>query len=463
MSKELCKICKKNNLDDFFEKSMCMYCGEPFCAQCVDVQVTSCPCCKRNLNDKSDKSIMKSLLRIEEKIKKGEIEKPERILSHLYICLAGRYLKAQGCKKNLKKAIDYYEKSSKLGNTVADYNLYCIYYDQEKSETVYNSYLERAVESGYPKALCTKALSLKCDIDPLLALHALDMRSALAKKKLYQYFRENPEVTTTEIGMTEEAISLLERSVRGKYSDALFEWAVAIQFGHIPSAEITSDMSEEEVNQKIDLNARKAVMWYKLAAEQGHSLAMNNLGVIFKNGLGKTSPDLEEAYRWYFFSHESGCTHGTFGLGTVWEEKGENLKIKSQTGIFTSEELLEMQIEKEECYREAGRYYGYACQKLFTPAIFQLGFLMVTRRLPDRCLVGEKEIEYKHLEMIKDGIELINDAANRGNRHAQRYLQSLKKEVDLPGDEEGPLTKQIYNKDETVVYPTPIPAFGTQS
>ena len=90
MSVELCGICKKNKLGDFFEKSICMYCGEPFCAKCTDV--TDCHLCKRHLGERNDKYILKSLLKVEEKIKKKEIPNPERIADNLYVCIAGRYL-----------------------------------------------------------------------------------------------------------------------------------------------------------------------------------------------------------------------------------------------------------------------------------------------------------------------------------------------------------------------------------
>lgn len=460
---ELCKICKVHRIGDFFERSMCIHCGEPFCVKCINVCVKGCPVCKRSLGEKSDKSILRSLHQLEEKIKSRKISNPERIINNLYICIGGRYLRGKGCKHDLKKAEKYYKKAT---GPVADYNLYCIYYDQERDG--YEEYLERAVKTGYPKALCTKALSLKCELDTKLVLRALEMRSALAKKELHLYFAENPEVTTTLGALPKESIELLRESVKGKYSDAFFEWAVAVQFGHIPEAEITREMSEEEINKKIDENARNSVMWYKLAAQQGHGLAMNNLGVIFKNGLTGDPPDLEQAHWWYLCAHNAECNHGTFGLGTIYEERGERLRKKRVASILSDEKAEEMKKEEEENYREAGRYYGLATQKNFTPAIFQLGFLMVTRRFPKNCLVGRREKVYDDVEMVDDGLELIKDSAMRGNRHAREYLIKLQKEIDstseeMPEEGDGEMFTQIYSRDETIVYPSPEVAVGIQT
>ena len=459
----LCQICKVHQIGDFFEKSMCIHCGEPFCAKCVNVEVKDCPVCRRSLGEKSDKSILRSLHQLEEKIKLGKISNPERIINHLYICIGGRYLRGQGCKQDFKKAERYYKKAT---GPVADYNLYCIYYEQGKDD--HEEYLERAVKTGYPKALCTKALSIKCELEPKKVFQALNMRAALAKRELHLYFEENPEVTTTLGALPEESICLLRESVKGKYSDAFFEWAVAVQFGHVPESEITREMSEEEINRKIEENAKNSVMWYKMAALQGHGLAMNNLGVIFKNGLTGDPPDLEQSHWWYLCSHNNGCSHGTFGLGTIYEERAEKSRKKRIASILTEEKAAEIKKEEEKNYREAGRYYALATQKNFSPAIFQLGFLMVTRRFPKNCMIGKREKVYDDVEMVDDGLELIKDSAMRGNRHAREYLIKLKKEIDstqeeMPEEGDGEMFTQIYSRDETIVFPSPEVVVGVQT
>ena len=50
--------------------------------------------------------------------------------------------------------------------------------------------------------------------------------------------------------------------------------------------------------QGVDVNYKKAIEWYKKAAEQGYEGAQYNLGVIYEFGLGVGQSD-SMAMRWY--------------------------------------------------------------------------------------------------------------------------------------------------------------------
>jgi len=51
---------------------------------------------------------------------------------------------------------------------------------------------------------------------------------------------------------------------------------------------------------------REAAYWYLKAANQGHPMALNNLGMFYMNGLGDCGPDMDEAYRYYKAAADKG-------------------------------------------------------------------------------------------------------------------------------------------------------------
>ena len=48
----------------------------------------------------------------------------------------------------------------------------------------------------------------------------------------------------------------------------------------------------------VDVNYKKAIEWYKKAAEQGYADAQYNLGIMYENGHGVDQDD-SMAMRWY--------------------------------------------------------------------------------------------------------------------------------------------------------------------
>jgi TPR repeat protein len=49
----------------------------------------------------------------------------------------------------------------------------------------------------------------------------------------------------------------------------------------------------------------EAIKWYRLAAEQGHASAQNNLGLLLANGEGAPQ-DYVQAYKWLILSAVQG-------------------------------------------------------------------------------------------------------------------------------------------------------------
>ena len=58
----------------------------------------------------------------------------------------------------------------------------------------------------------------------------------------------------------------------------------------------------------------KAIEWYLKAAEQGHGGALNNLGIMYQHGIGVES-DIEKAAEYYLKAAEAGNADGQFCIG----------------------------------------------------------------------------------------------------------------------------------------------------
>ncbi len=68
---------------------------------------------------------------------------------------------------------------------------------------------------------------------------------------------------------------------------------------------------------------QEAVRLYRLAAEQGHENAQNNLGLMYDNGQGVPEDD-KEAVKWYRLSAEQGNAYAQSNLGVKYA-KGQGV------------------------------------------------------------------------------------------------------------------------------------------
>ena len=91
--------------------------------------------------------------------------------------------------------------------------------------------------------------------------------------------------------------------------------------------------------------------WHPLA-EQGHSSAQSNLGIMYANGHGVTQ-DYKEAVRLYKLAAEQGYAHAQFNLGYMYSE-GQ--------GVLQD-------------YKEAVRLYGLAAEQGYARAQTNLGVM----------------------------------------------------------------------------------------
>ena len=58
--------------------------------------------------------------------------------------------------------------------------------------------------------------------------------------------------------------------------------------------------------QGVELDVDQAVHWYLLAAEQGYSFALNNLGVIYEDDVEGVPRDISKSFQYYGQAVELG-------------------------------------------------------------------------------------------------------------------------------------------------------------
>jgi len=350
---KLCKLCLKNDPFCEHEQGICSDCGEIYCGECIragkPAQVIFCPYCRKCFIDRIDEKAFQNLLNLEKRAEAGD-KRLQKSKDYLFICIAGRYLKGCGVEKSIEKAAEYYKKTN---SPLAFFNLWCLEEDDHPKAI---EYLKKASEGGYSKAQYIYALKLKQD---------------------------------NKDSHTQESIDFLKKAALSGYPDAEFELGLAFQLGLIPG-------DEKE-------RPEKSIFWYNRAAEKNHGGAYNNLGVIYKNGLGIIG-DMEKAKTYFEKSHILGNKEGTFGLGTIYEEDRE--------------------------FKIAMNYYRLAAEKDFPPAFHQMALIILRKQFAIR------DIEKERSKNVEDALNFMKRGANLGCRSSQSYISRLQEAM---GDGNPPL------------------------
>ena len=109
----------------------------------------------------------------------------------------------------------------------------------------------------------------------------------------------------------------------------------------------SSRMPTEAVNglvSEFNLKKDEAIQWYRLAAEQGHVKAQNNLGACFFNGEG-VSKNLQEALNWFEKAAKAGNKKAKESVSRV-HELLEIKKRKEAETCTTSTDSIEKSSSK---------------------------------------------------------------------------------------------------------------------
>lgn len=436
-----CKFCLIRRPEEFHEKGICVHCGELFCDICMKsekhIQVGYCPTCGNSIYNKDDETCYRLLCSLEKEVEEailtGSKEKKawaERIKDYLLICLGGRLYRGDGVKKDLDKAGEYYQKAADRGSVTGLYNLYCYYNESGKDEEEAMKILKLSADGGYSVAQLTYSMELRVKIWDHNFEICQKIKAYVSRGDVVQLFDEEPSLVTTCMEQNEETYRYLKMAALNGHPDALFELGVAFHFGQIPDHAITREMSSKEKQDKLQKLTRMAIIWYEKADEKGHAMAANNLGVIYKNGMGCIG-NIEKSRQYYTKAHLAGCSNATHGLGTIHEHDGNEIEKIAKIMIRNGHDPADLIKEKNEHFCKAAYYYTSAADRNFLPGMFQLGYLMVTNRF---C----RDDEMSRIDQVKEGLTLIKDAAKRGCNHAKKYILKLMEEN---GD--GPESQEI--------------------
>jgi len=89
-----------------------------------------------------------------------------------------------------------------------------------------------------------------------------------------------------------------------------------------------------DVGQRVESNTNEAIFWYTLAANKGHLIAQNNLGVLYSTGhMGRVAKEPAEALHWYKLAAKQGNFNAQFHCGLA-HMNGEGLEERDDAMAF---------------------------------------------------------------------------------------------------------------------------------
>jgi uncharacterized protein len=103
----------------------------------------------------------------------------------------------------------------------------------------------------------------------------------------------------------------------GAYTDAFNEWLLLALKGH-PKAQNNLGILYRR-GLGVPKDPAKAIEWYRKAAEQDFAKAQYNLGLMYKQGEG-VGKDLTQAINWYTQAAANGYARARFALGLRFEQ-----------------------------------------------------------------------------------------------------------------------------------------------
>ena len=109
------------------------------------------------------------------------------------------------------------------------------------------------------------------------------------------------------ISVSQDFMKGVDAYDRGDYATALREWTLAAEQGHTFAQYNLGLMYDN--GRGVPQDYALAVKWYTLAAEQGHAIAQKNLGVMYYNGEGVLQ-DYVYAHMWWNIAAANGNEDG---------------------------------------------------------------------------------------------------------------------------------------------------------
>jgi len=231
-----------------------------------------------------------------------------------YSYLGDCYYYGYGTKQNYPEAFNYYY----LANENEDFRT-----EHELAECYYNG------------------LGCKVDLDKAYEIFLkTDDFSRLMECSFYGYGRN------ISYNKAFEYFEKIPNCVYRNYGDSKVENELGMIF----------DPSSVKKAEFVNKDGVKAFKLYKRAAEQGHSLAQNNLGCCYLNGIG-TDKDEVVAYKWFSESAYKGNEFGQYNFGNCFENGiccGKNLSTASMWYNKSAKRGLASAQYKCGCFLESG-------------------------------------------------------------------------------------------------------------
>lgn len=194
--------------------------------------------------------------------------------------LATMYEQGEGVEKDDSKVVEWYSKSAENGNPDALFNLGVLYQngqlelDQDYS-TAYNFY-QRSADAGNPTAYYNMAVMLfnnEVNID----------EEENSRNLAYKYF-----LKSAELGCP----------------DAQFFAGQLYEYG-----------------EHVEKDLVKAAQLYREAADNGNMAAQYNLGVLYTNGDGGVTKNIEQAKHYYQLAADQGDSDALFNMEMLEQEE----------------------------------------------------------------------------------------------------------------------------------------------
>ena len=117
------------------------------------------------------------------------------------------------------------------------------------------------------------------------------------------------------IGYAQDFQKGLDAFNKKDYATALREWKPLAEQGHTMAQSNLGLMYDK--GQGVTQDDKEAVKWYRLSAKQGIAEAQYNLGVLYYRGRGVLQ-DHKEAAKWWKLAAEQGYVDAQYNLGLLY-------------------------------------------------------------------------------------------------------------------------------------------------
>ena len=329
--------------------------------------------------------------------------------------LAQAYLDGYGTKKNLSKAIKWYKKSAKKGNSEAAYSIAKLY--EERVEIKKDKHLAKI---WYEKALSLQTSGHTKSQRALVRLYLQENKIDFDKKVLYsleeESKRNNPEATyfLAELYSDTLALAKLYSDNSDKFSKinkakSLFFYKKVSEMGYAKAQFKLGYMYERKSMYEKDLIKKKeyqvsSFKWYEKAAKQKHINAMYKIsrsyryGKTVKKDLNKYQSILNELIS--LGEKQALLSLAYFNKNQTNIEKSISLYKKAYkqfSSIEALEQLTNIYTYRKEDYKKTVYYY----KKLY--ALGKKGYALNIAEIYGKNIKDIKQMNYWYKEAIKIG------------------------------------------------------------